>query len=255
MEKAYNLKFIARSGSGMENIDVSFAKIKGIECFNSPEGNRDAVGEHVIGMLLALWNKISIGDQEVKQGLWRREENRGMEIGGKTIGIIGFGNTGSALAKKLSGFNCNVIGYDNEKTGFSNEYVQEVDLLTLQNDADVVSVHIPLNTGNHYFINESFLNSFKKSIYLINTSRGSVLKTDDLVDALKSKKVLGACLDVLEYEMKSFENINIQELPEAFKYLKEAENVILTPHVAGWTFESYEKLSSVLYNKINLHFS
>lgn len=250
LEQAQKLEFIARSGSGMENIDVGYAESKDIHCLNSPEGNRDAVGEHVIGMLLSLFNHINTADREVREGKWMREENRGIEIGGKTVGIIGFGNTGSVLAKKLSGFDCEILAYDKFKSGFGNEYVQEVDLKTIHEKADVVSLHIPLNEDNQYFANEQFFNAFKKDIYFVNTSRGGVLKTDALVEGLKSKKVLGACIDVLEYEQKSFEQLRLEELPRAFLHLIQANNVILSPHVAGWTVESYEKLSSNLLYKI-----
>ena len=250
LEKAKNLKFIARSGSGMENIDTTYAQKSGILCLNSPEGNRDAVGEHALGMLLNLLNKISIGDKEVKAGKWLREANRGTEIGGKIVGIIGFGNTGSSFAKKLQGFDCEILAYDKFKKGFGNERIKEVSMDEIFSRSDIVSLHIPLSSDNHYFVNDDFLKSFKKHIWLINTSRGEVLETSALVKNLKSGKVLGACLDVLEYEMKSFENLNINSLPDDFKYLASAENVILTPHVAGWTKESYEKLSSVLYQKI-----
>lgn len=251
LKHATNLKFIARSGSGMENIDVKFAESKGIVCLNSPEGNRDAVGEHVIGMLLTLLNKINTSDLQVRKAQWLREENRGIEIGGKTIGIIGYGNTGSALTKKLSGFECKVIAYDKYKTEFSDAFVKEVDLQSIYDHSDIVSLHIPYNIDNQHFANDLFFENFKKNIYFVNTSRGGVLNTKALVKALKTGKVLGACIDVLEYEKKSFEQLNEESLPEEFKYLVSSKNVILTPHVAGWTVESYEKLSSVLYKKIS----
>jgi D-3-phosphoglycerate dehydrogenase len=254
LENASNLKFIARSGSGMENIDVAFAERSGIKCFNSPEGNRDAVGEHALGMLLSLLNKMVKGSREVSQGKWLREENRGVEIGGKTVGIIGYGNTGSAFAKKLRGFDCRILAYDLNKSKFGNEFVEEAEPETIFQESDIVSLHIPLNEKNHYFADVSFFHAFKKPIYFINTSRGEVLKTVDLVDALKHGKVLGACLDVLEYELKSFENLTFENLPPAFHYLSKADNVLLTPHIAGWTTESYIKLSSVLYDKIKGQF-
>lgn len=254
LSKASSLKFIARSGSGMENIDVGFAESKGILCINSPEGNRDAVGEHVIGMLLSLLHKINTSDIEVREGKWLREANRGAEIGGKTVGIIGFGNTGSALGRKLSGFDCEVIAYDKFKSGYGTKEIKEVQLKDIFEHADIVSIHIPQNIDNLYYCNEDFFNFFKKKIYFVNTSRGMVLKTDALVAALSTRKVLGACIDVLEYEMKSFENLVFDDLPSAYKYLIKAKNVVLTPHVAGWTVESYEKLSKVLFDKISLSF-
>lgn len=250
LDKATNLKFIARSGAGLENINVAYAEEKGIKIFNSPEGNMDAVGEHVIGMLLMLFNQLKKGDAEVRKGIWDREGNRGLELSGKTVGIIGYGNMGSALAKKLQGFDCKVIAYDKYKTGFSSNIVKEVDLLTLFKETDVLSIHLPLSEETHYYVNERFINQFKKPIYIINTARGNNVCLADLVKALKSKKVLGACLDVLEYETKSFETIKSNDLPKDFQYLVNADNVILSPHVAGWTEESYLKLSSFLANKI-----
>ena len=234
----------------MENIDVTHAFSKGIQCFNSPEGNRDAVGEHVIGMLLTLFNKINTSDLEVRRGKWLREGNRGVELAGKTVGIFGFGNTGSALAKKLSGFDCRILATDNAKSGFGNEYVEEVRPEIIFQQADIVSLHIPQTKANLHFADKAFFNSFKKDIFFINTSRGKVLETAALVEALKERRVTGACLDVLEYELKSFEKLVLEDLPEDFQFLSKAKNVILTPHVAGWTIESYEKLSSVLYDKI-----
>ncbi len=248
IDKALNLKFIARSGSGMENIDYSYAQQKGIKCFNAPEGNRDAVGEHAIAMLLALFNNIIRGDEEVRKQQWNREKNRGHEIKGKTVGIIGYGHTGSAFAKKLSGFECTVLAYDKYKTGFSNEFVQEASMDKIFKESDIVSIHLPLTEETHYLVNDEFLNNFQKKIYIINTARGKILKTKDLVKNLKSGKVLGACLDVLEYEKTSFENLD--EVSEDLKYLFNSHKVILSPHVAGWTFESYYRLSKILADKI-----
>tara|TARA_R110001592_G_scaffold344988_1_gene636615 strand:+ start:95 stop:1036 length:942 start_codon:yes stop_codon:yes gene_type:complete len=250
LDLATNLKFIARSGAGLENIDVAYAEQKGITVFNSPEGNMDAVGEQAIGMLLMLFNQLKKGDAEVKNGIWDREGNRGVEIAEKTIGIIGYGNMGKAFAKKLSGFDCKVIAYDKYKTDFTNNFVQEVDLQTLQQESNVISIHLPLTEETKYYINDSFIATCKKPFYIINTARGNHVQTSALVNGLKSKKVLGACLDVLEYETKSFETINSNELPEDFKYLCSSSNVILSPHVAGWTKESYIKLSSFLADKI-----
>ena len=250
LDLATNLKFIARSGAGLENIAVAYAEQKGIRVFNSPEGNMDAVGEQAIGMLLMLFNQLIKGDTEVRSGIWDREGNRGLEIAGKTIGIIGYGNMGKAFAKKLSGFDCKVIAYDKYKTNFSDALCSEVSLETLQQEADIISIHLPLTAETKYYVNELFIAACKKPFYLINTARGNHVQTSALVNGLKSKKVLGACLDVLEYETKSFETINSNELPEDFNYLCASNNVVLSPHVAGWTQESYIKLSSFLADKI-----
>jgi D-3-phosphoglycerate dehydrogenase / 2-oxoglutarate reductase len=266
LDKAINLKFIARSGAGLENIDVTYAQQKGIKVFNSPEGNMDAVGEHCVGMLLMLFNQLKKGDAEVRKGVWDREGNRGLELSGKTVGIIGYGNMGKAFAKKLQGFDCKVIAYDKYKKfschpkpveGLDKEnhiIAKQVDLPTLLEEADVLSIHLPLSEETHYYVNEELINKVKKPFYLINTARGNNVCLADLVKGLKTGKVLGACLDVLEYETKSFETINNNNLPSDFKYLATAENVILSPHVAGWTQESYIKLSSFLADKIEKEF-
>ena len=255
LDKAINLKFIARSGAGLENIDVAYAEEKGIKVFNSPEGNMDAVGEQAIGMLLMLFNQLKKGDAEVRAGIWDREGNRGLELSGKTVGIIGCGNMGKALAKKLSGFGCKVIGYDKYKKGFGDSTVEEVSLTEMFEKTDILSIHLPLSKETHHYVNDNFLNNFKKPIYLISTARGNNVSTADLVKGLKNKTVLGACLDVLEYETKSFETINSKELPKDFNYLTRSENVILSPHTAGWTKESYVKLASFLADKIEKEFS
>lgn len=245
------LKFIGRVGAGLENIDVDYAESKGIKCFNSPEGNRDAVGEQALGMLLTLFNNIIKADTEVRKGKWLREENRGLEIKGKTIGIIGYGNMGSAFAQRLKGFDTNVIAYDKYKVGYSDEYVQEKSLKDLFEQTDILSLHVPLTEETQFMVCNEFINKFKKNIYIINTARGKVLKTDDLVKNLKSGKVLGAALDVLEYEQVSFENLHSDNnLPEAFEYLIKSNNIVLTPHIAGWTYESNIKLSEFLAEKI-----
>jgi D-3-phosphoglycerate dehydrogenase len=197
-----------------------------------------------------LFNQLKKGDVEVRNGIWDREGNRGLEIAGKTIGIIGYGNMGQAFAKKLSGFDCKVIAYDKYKTNFTDNFVQEVDLQKFQQESDVISIHLPLTEETKYYINDSFITTCQKPFYLINTARGNHVQTSALVNGLKTKKVLGACLDVLEYETKSFETINSKELPEDFKYLCSSNNIILSPHVAGWTKESYIKLSSFLADKI-----
>lgn len=250
LEKAKNLKFIGRVGAGMENIDVEFAEKKRIFCLNSPEGNRDAVGEHTLGMLLMLLNKLRKADSEVRDGIWKREENRGVEIKGKTVGIIGYGNTGSAFAKKLKGFETKVIAYDKYKSGYSDEFVTEVDLETIFKETDILSLHVPLTDETHYMVDNDFLQKFRKPIYLINTARGQVVKTSDLVINLKSARVLGAALDVLEYEKLSFEKLDKKNLPEDFRFLTNSANVVLSPHIAGWTYESHFKLAKVIADKV-----
>jgi D-3-phosphoglycerate dehydrogenase / 2-oxoglutarate reductase len=244
------LKTIARVGAGMENIDVAYAESKGIKCLHAPEGNRDAVAEQAIGMLLMLFNYLKRADTEVRQGVWKREENRGIELSGKTVGIIGYGNTGSAFAKKLSGFDCEILAYDKYKKDFSNTYVKETDLVSIFEKADIISLHIPYNAETEYLVNSVFIQSFKKPIYIINTSRGKCLNTADLVKGLQSQRVIGACLDVLEYEVMSFEQLNAASLPEPFQYLIQSDKVILSPHIAGWTHESNEKMARVLVEKI-----
>ena len=255
LNKSNSLKFIARSGAGLENINVAYSEEKGITVFNSPEGNMDAVGEQAIGMLLMLFNKLKKGDLEVRNGLWDREGNRGLELSKKTIGIIGYGNMGKALAEKLSGFGCKVIAYDKYKVDFESDIVKEADLETIFKETDVLSIHLPLSEETHHYVNEVFIAQFKKPIYIINTARGNNVCVADLVSSLKSKRVLGACLDVLEYETKSFETINAKKFPEDFKYLAQSDKVILSPHVAGWTQESYVKLSSFLADKIEKKFN
>jgi D-3-phosphoglycerate dehydrogenase / 2-oxoglutarate reductase len=255
LKHAPNLKFIARSGAGMENIDLSYTEQHNIRCFNAPEGNRNAVGEHALGMLLALFNRLIKGDKEVRQGIWDREGNRGVELEGKTVAIIGYGNNGKAFAKKLSGFDVNVLTYDKYLSDYSDEYAKETDWATIFNEADVISFHIPQTEETKFIVNTDFLTKFKKSIYLINLSRGKIVKTAALVNALESKKVLGACLDVLEYESTSFENAFHNQNTPDLEYLLKSEKVILSPHVGGWTKESYFKLSNVLANKILAEFS
>lgn len=250
IDKAANLKFIARAGAGMENIDVAYAQSKGITCLSSPEGNRDSVAEHCVGVLLAMMNNIVRADKQVKQGYWHRDANWGVELQGKKVGIIGYGYMGEAFAKRLAGFGVEVLAYDKYKQGFSNGYVVEATMQQLFNEADIVSLHIPLTEETHYLANEVFFNSFKKPIFFINTSRGKNVNTADLVKAMQTGKVRGAALDVLEYEAFSFEDLNADSLPEPFKYLANHEHVILTPHIAGWTAESYRKHSEVLAAKI-----
>ena len=251
IDAATNLKFIGRVGAGLENIDVEYAEQKRIRCFNSPEGNRDAVGEHTLGMLLTLFNNILKADSEVRIGKWIREGNRGLEIKGKTIGIIGYGNMGSAFAQRLKGFEANVIAYDKYKFNYSNEFVTEKSLEDIFEQTDILSIHVPLTDETLFMVNHKFINRFKKDIYILNTARGKVLKTDNLVKNIKSGKVLGAALDVLEYEQTSFENLHSDEkLPDAFQYLIKSNKAVLTPHIAGWTHESNIKLSEILADKI-----
>jgi D-3-phosphoglycerate dehydrogenase len=250
IDAASNIKFIARVGAGMENIDVEYALSKNIQCLHAPEGNRTAVAEQCIATLLCLFNNILKADPEVRQNKWIREDNRGIELEGKTVAIIGYGNMGSAFAQRLQGFGVKVLCYDKYKQNYINNSVcRETTLQEIFDKADVVSFHIPYNSENQYLVDEKFINSFKKEIYIINASRGKILKTADLVKALETKKVLGACLDVLEYESISFENIGEDE-PEAFTKLKQMPNVILTPHIAGWTHESNKKMAEVLVEKI-----
>jgi len=245
-----NLKFIARSGSGLENIDTDHCAEKGIELFNSPEGNRNAVAEHALGMLLSLMNKLNKADKEVKNGLWLREENRGEELSGKCVGIIGYGNNGAAFAKVLRGFDVKVMAYDKYKTGFGSHFVQECTLQALMEQADIISLHIPLNKETIHLINTSFIEALQKPIYLLNLSRGKIVSTTDLVIGIKNGKIKAAALDVLEYETKSFEDFFEQNLPEEFAYLVNHQNILLSPHIGGWSVESYFKLSSVLAEKI-----
>lgn len=250
IDKGVNLKFIGRVGAGMETIDVEYATAKGIQCLNSPEGNRDAVGEQVIGMLLVLMNNLVKANAEVKNKIWLREENRGEEIKGKTVAIIGYGNMGRALAQKLSGFGACVVAYDKYKTNFTDRYVSEVSLDDVFETADIVSLHVPQTSETIGMVDACFINAFKKSFYLINTARGKVVDTDALVHGIKSGKIKGAGLDVLEYENYNFENFLTENMPEAFNFLVASPHVVLSPHIGGWTFESKMKLSDVLADKI-----
>lgn len=247
LEQAHNLKFIARVGAGMENIDIPVAEKLGIQLINSPEGNRDSVAEHVVGMLLVLMNRLFIASQEVKNGIWKREENRGDELLGKTVGLIGYGNMGKATAKRLSGFGCKVIFHD-ILPGLSDEFATQVTLDELKQSAEVLSLHIPLTSETHYLIDEAFIAEMKNNFYFVNTARGKNVKTKSLVEALKSGKVKAACLDVLEYEKSSFEHLETDN--DDLKYLLESEKVIVTPHIGGWTHQSKEKLAQVIVDKI-----
>jgi D-3-phosphoglycerate dehydrogenase len=250
LDKCPRLKCIGRVGAGMENIDVEYASSKKITSLCVPEGNRDAVGEHALGMLLMLLNNLKKADEEVRKGIWLRAENRGHELKGKTVGIIGFGNMGSAFAKKLSGFECRILAYDKYRQGFGDETVTESSLQTLFDESDIVSIHVPLTEETRYIVDLDFINRFKKPIYLINTARGKCLKTEDLVKAMLVNKVKGACLDVLEYESTSFENIPDAEKPEPFNFLIHSDKVVLSPHIAGWTYESNYKMSRLIAEKM-----
>ena len=254
LDNATNLKFIGRVGAGLENIDGDYALQKNIELISAPEGNRNAVGEHALGMLLSLFNKLNKADKEVREGKWLREENRGIELDGKTVGIIGYGNMGKAFAKKLRGFDVEVLCYD-IKPNVGDQNCQQVSLEELQKKADVLSLHTPQTELTMNMVNESFINGFKNPFWLINTARGKSVVTKDLVAAIESGKILGAGLDVLEYEKKSFENLFTDtEMPEAFQYLIHSEKVLLSPHVAGWTIESNEKLAQTIVDKVKKKF-
>lgn len=253
LDAATNLKFIARVGAGLENIDCNYARKKGVYLIAAPEGNRNAVGEQALAMLLSLFNKLNKADREVREGKWLREDNRGIELDGKTVGIIGYGNMGKAFAKKLRGFDVNVLCYD-IKDHVDDENAKQVSLKALQKQADVLSLHTPQTPLTLNMINAEFINSFSKPFWLINTARGKSVVTADLVSALQSDKILGAGLDVLEYEKTSFENLFSDDMPPAFQYLIQAENVLLTPHVAGWTIESKEKLAQTIVDKIKAKF-
>ncbi|WP_275314976.1 2-hydroxyacid dehydrogenase [Tenacibaculum bernardetii] len=267
LDKATNLKFIGRVGAGLENIDCDYAEKKGVYLISAPEGNRNAVGEHTLGMLLSLFNKLNKADKEVRNGKWLREENRGIELDGETVGLIGYGNMGKSFAKKLRGFDVDVICYD-IKPNVCDENCTQVSLKELQEKTTVLSLHTPQTALTMNMVNADFINTFSNPFWFLNTARGKSVVTADLVDALKSGKILGAGLDVLEYEKKSFENLfqkNVianmssraesrDEMPEAFKYLIKSENVLLSPHVAGWTVESKEKLAQTIVDKIKSKF-
>lgn len=250
LSKATNLKCIGRVGAGLENIDLNAAAEFGIACLNAPEGNRNAVGEHALGMLLSLFNKLNKGDREVRKGIWDREGNRGLELDGKTVGIIGYGNMGKAFARKLRGFDCKVICYD-IKANVGDENATQVSLNELQSKSQVLSLHTPETPQTINMVNSDFINEFQQPFYLINTARGKSVVTQDLVTAMENGKILGAGLDVLEYEKSSFETLfRNSDIPQAFKKLLEMDNVILSPHVAGWTVESKYKLAETIADKM-----
>ena len=255
LDQATNLKFIARVGAGLESIDCEYAETKGIHLIAAPEGNRNAVAEHSLGVILSLFNNLNQADAEVKSGHWNRESNRGHELDGKTVGIIGYGNMGKAFAKKLRGFETEVLCYDIlDNVGDQN--AKQVSLAELQQKSDVLSLHLPWTPETDKMVDQSFINAFSKPFWIINTSRGKNIVTADLVEAMKTKKILGAGLDVLEYEKLSFETLFQEEsTPEALRYLMESKNVLLTPHIAGWTFESHERLAQVIADKIKAVFN
>ena len=249
LDKAINLQFIARVGAGLESIDCEYAIAKNIYLIAAPEGNSNAVGEHALGMLLSLFNNLHSANSEINSGQWNRESNRGIELDGKTIGIIGYGNMGKSFAKKLQGFDVTVLCYDILKNVGDNN-AQQVSLQELQQKSDVLSLHIPWTPETDKMVNQEFINAFAKPFWLINTSRGKNVVTKDLVSALQSGKILGAGLDVLEYEKLSFENLSESEKSEDFNYLLQNKNVLLSPHIAGWTVESHQKLAQVIVDKI-----
>jgi len=246
IDKATNLKFIARAGSGLENINTEYAQSKNIKCYNSAEGNRQAVAEHALGMLLSLLNNLNKSNQEVKNGIWDREANRGVELSGKTIGIIGFGNNGSAFSEVLKGFDVTILAYDK----YLNNYAHQCSMEDIFKKADIVSLHIPLTEETTFFADDEFFNNFEKDFYLINTARGKCVNTISLVKGLNNGKIKGACLDVLEYEKTSFENLKKEGFTTEMQHLIDSEKTILSPHIAGWTHESNIKIAKILLGQI-----
>ena len=250
LKNGRKIKFVARVGSGSENIDVQYLKKRGIKLISAPEGNSNAVGEHAVGLILSLLNKLNLANDSVKNKLWIREKFRGYEIENKIIGIIGYGNTGKSLAKKLTGFNVKeIIFYDIIKKT-KDSIARQVSIEELQNKTNILSIHTPQNKYSIGMINKDFIEKMKNPFWLINTARGSAVKIKDLIDGLKNKKILGAALDVLEYEKKSFEDTFNGKINEDFLDLIKNEKIILTPHVAGWTFESHSKLAKIIVQKI-----
>ena len=253
LDKAIQLKFIGRVGAGLENIDTDYAYAMGVHLISAPEGNQNAVGEHALGMLLSLFNKLTISDREVRNGIWQRESNRGNELDGKTIGIIGYGHMGKAFSKKLQGFDVDVLCYD-IKANVGDENSRQVPLEVLQEKAHILSLHVPQTAATINMVNTDFISSFKHPFWLLNTARGNCVVTSDLVKALESKKIRGAALDVMEYEKSSFETIFSNKTPKAFSSLLKADNVIFSPHIAGWTIESHRKLAQTIVDKIKFQF-
>lgn len=247
IDAGHNLKFIARAGAGMDNIDTSYTNEKGIVCINAPEGNRTAVAEHTIGMLLSLMNNLRKADIEVRNGIWDREGNRGYELKGKTVGIIGYGFMGKSLAKRLKSFEVDVIAFDKYKSGYSDEFAREVSMEQIVKHSDILSLHIPLKKETNQLVNDEYLFHFKKPIFFLNTSRGEIVNTQAVLNAIKQGKILGAGLDVLQIE--KFPEMEAQSW---YNELKNEGRVILSPHVAGWTIESYRKISEVLAEKLEM---
>ena len=250
LARAKKLKFIGRVGAGLENIDINAAESRNIHLLNAPEGNRNAVGEHALGMLLSLMNRLNSGDASIRSSRWDREGHRGWELSGRTVGIIGYGNTGKSFAKKISGFAVKTLCYD-ILDNVGDQFAQQVSLEKLQSQCEVISLHIPQTPKTHGIIDKKFIANMSHPFWLLNTARGSAVVTVDLIEGLKSKKVLGAGLDVLEYETRSFSStFNEEKLPPALQYLMEADNVLLSPHVAGWTRESHVKLATTIVEKV-----
>ncbi|MCZ2357391.1 MAG: hypothetical protein LC115_12025 [Bacteroidia bacterium] len=246
LEKSKSLRYIIRGGSGLENIDVSAAKKQNIRVISLPQGNRDAVAEHAAGMLLMLLNNLQRSDSEVRNFLWNREQNRGSELWNKTVGIIGFGNTGSAFANRLTGFGCRIIAYDKYKTGIDNPWVEQVSLETLQQHTDILSFHVPLTSETYHLGNNSFWDKFAKKIWVINLSRGAVIDTAALLQNLKANKIAGAALDVLEDEPLT----NLTEQKQTLYQQLFTQNVVLSPHIGGWSFESKERISKLIIAEV-----
>ncbi|WKN44472.1 2-hydroxyacid dehydrogenase [Tunicatimonas pelagia] len=248
IEYANQLQFVARAGAGLDQLDEAALHARNIHIFNAPEGNRDALAEHAIGMLLNLLNHINQADQQIRTGIWNREGNRGVELIGKTVGIIGYGHMGQAFARRLVGFGVKVLAYDKYRQNYGDAFAREATMATIFQQADILSLHVPLTEETNFLVDESYLNQFSKNIFIINTARGKVIKLDSLVSALSSGHVQGAALDVLENEkldqLSPEQQITLNEL-------QQSERVLFTPHVAGWTFESYEKINQVLVRKIN----
>ena len=246
IDAATNLEFIARAGSGLDNIDVNYSEKRSINCYNAAEGNRQAVAEHALGMLLSLFNNLNEVDKEIRNGIWEREKNRGIELAGKTIGIIGYGNNGSAFTEIIKGFGVNILIYDKYLNNYPNKSTME----SIYKEVDILSLHVPLTEETTYLVNEDFIRKFEKEIYLINTSRGKCVNTKHLVSALENGTIKGACLDVLEYEKTSFEQLSTSGFTDDVQYIIESKKTILSPHVAGWTIESNIKIAEVLLQKI-----
>ena len=252
LEAAGALAFVARLGVGVEHIDVDYAAARGIAVLTSPEGSRDTVAEHTIGMLLMLMNHLGRADRQVRNGEWVRAGNRATELKGKTVGILGYGNMGTAFARRLQGFGVRALAYDKYKTDYGDAFAEAVDLPELHKESDILSIHIPYMPENHYFVNAPFLEAFAKPIFLVNTARGTVLDTTALVGAMEKGQVIGAALDVIEYEEMSFENLDPLRLPDPFQYLLQSERTVLTPHIAGWSLESNEGHARTLAEKIEV---